>query len=481
MRFRSTSLARFAHSAFVASFEPYDVGHTLSDPNWVYAMHEELENFERNQVWILVEPPPHCNPVGTKWVFKNKQEEDGVMVRNKARLVAQGFCQKERIDYEETFASVARLETIRILLVFAALKGFKLFQMDVKSAFLNGFIEEEVYVRQSQALSIPNSLTECLKGFVWPEASSPGLMGSVDKTFFLLKHGKDFLIVQIYVDDIIFGGSSHAFKVRDEHDGRTLVLPWAPNQTPQGTFVHQSKYTRDLLRKFEMADASPQMTPMSTSTALDADKDGKEVDQKVYRGMIGSLLYLTATRSDIQFAVCLCARFQASPRESHSTAVKRILRYIKFSPEFGLWYSADSSLSLLGFSDSDHAGCRIDRKSTSATSTCEAEYVAVASCCSQILWMLATLRDYGLTYGRIPILCDSSSAISVAKNPVLHSRTKHIDVRYHFLRDNYKKGIIDIVKVASESQVAMVGEGVDKALIEGDIERLKCTESGLSS
>ncbi|WVZ64767.1 hypothetical protein U9M48_014241 [Paspalum notatum var. saurae] len=224
-----------------------------------------------------------------------------------------------------------------------------------------------------------------------------------------------------------------------------------------------------------MADASPQMTPMSTSAALDADEDGKEVDQKVYREMIGSLLYLTATRLDIQFVVGLCARFQASPRESHRTAVKRILRYIKFTPEFGLWYSADSSLSLLGFSDSDHAGCRIDRKSTSgtcqflgtslvswssrkqssvATSTCEAEYVAAASCCSQILWMLATLRDYGLTYGRIPILCDSSSAISVAKNPVLDSRTKHIDVRYHFLRDNYEKGMIDIVKVASENQVA---------------------------
>ncbi|WVZ83014.1 hypothetical protein U9M48_030204 [Paspalum notatum var. saurae] len=264
------------------------------------------------------------------------------------------------------------------------------------------------------------------------------------------------------------------------------------------------------------------MTPMSTSTALDTDEDGKEVDQKVYRGMIGSLLYLTATRPDIQFAVGLCARFQASPRQSHRTAVKRILRYVKFTPKFGIWYSADSSLSLLGFSDSDHARCRLDRKSTSgicqflgtslvswssrkqssvATSTCEAEYVATASCCSQILWMLATLRDYGLTYGRIPILCDSSSAISVAKNPVLHSRTKHIDVRYHFLRDNYEKGIIDIVKVASENQVAdiltkpldletfnrlrgelgVVGEGVDKALIKGEIEGLKCIESGLSS
>ncbi|WVZ96876.1 hypothetical protein U9M48_042458 [Paspalum notatum var. saurae] len=305
-------------------------------------------------------------------------------------------------------------------------------------------------------------------------------MGSMDKTLFLLKHSKDLLIVQIYVDDIIFGGSSHAFCSKfSEQMSREFEMSMMGElqfflglqirQTPQGTFVHQSKYTRDLLHKFEMADASPQMTPMSTSNALDADEDGKEVDQKVYRGMIGSLLYLTATRPDIQFVVGLCARFQASPRESHRTAVKQILRYIKFTPEFELWYSADSSLSLLGFSDSDHAGCRIDRKSTFgtcqflgtslssvATSTCEAEYVAAASCCSQILWMLATLRDYGLTYGRIPILCDSSSPISVAKNPVLHSRAKHIDVRYHFLRDNYEKGMIDIVKMASKNQMGQV-------------------------
>ncbi|WVZ84568.1 LOW QUALITY PROTEIN: hypothetical protein U9M48_031593, partial [Paspalum notatum var. saurae] len=364
--------------------------------------------------------------------------------------------------------------------------------MDVKSAFLNGFMEKEVYVRQPPGFEhpkFPNRVFKLQKA-LYGLKQAPGLgmrdlrnfwltgMESVDKTLFLLKHGKDLLIVQIYVDDIIFGDSSHALCSKfSEQMSREFEMSMMGElqQTPQGTFVHQSKYTRDLLRKFEMADASPHMTPMSTSTALDADEDGKEVDQKVYRGMIGSLLYLIATRPDIQFAIGLCARFQASPRESHRTTVKRILRYIKFTPEFGLWYSADSSLSLLGFSDSDHAGCQIDRKSTSgtcqflgtslvswssrkqssvATSTCEAEYVAAASCCSQILWMLATLRDYGLTYGRIPILCDSSSAISVAKNPVLHSRTKHIDVRYHFLRDNYEKGMIDIVKVASENQEA---------------------------
>ncbi|WVZ83919.1 hypothetical protein U9M48_031014 [Paspalum notatum var. saurae] len=227
IRSRSTSLAVFAHSAFVASFEPHDVGHALSNPNWVNAMHEELENFERNRVWVLVEPPPHCNPIGTKWVFKNKQGEDGVVVRNKARLLVQGFCQKEGIDYEETFAPIARLEAIRILLAFAASKGFKLFQMDVKSAFLNGFIEEEIYVRQPPGFEHPRfpnrvfKLQKALFGLkqapqAWYERLRKFLvdqgfqMGSVDKTLFLFRHGKDLLVVQIYVDDIIFGGSSHA-------------------------------------------------------------------------------------------------------------------------------------------------------------------------------------------------------------------------------------------------------------------------------
>jgi hypothetical protein len=147
-RSRSRNASHFAHSAFVATFEPKDIGHALSDPNWVNAMHDELENFERNQVWELVEPRPNCKPIGTKWVWKNKEGENGEVARNKLRLVAQGYSHKEGIYYEETFAPVARLEAIRILLAFFVAKGFKLYQIDVKSAFINGFLEEEVYVKK---------------------------------------------------------------------------------------------------------------------------------------------------------------------------------------------------------------------------------------------------------------------------------------------------------------------------------------------
>ncbi|WVZ63995.1 LOW QUALITY PROTEIN: hypothetical protein U9M48_013581 [Paspalum notatum var. saurae] len=488
--------------------EPRDVSHALYDPNWVNAMHEELENFERNHVWDLVEPPPKCRPIGTKWVFKNK-----------ARL---------GIDYEETFAPVARLEAIRILLNFAASKGFKLQQMDVKSAFLNGFIEEEVYVRQPpdfESARFPDRVYKLRKALYGlkqaPRAwyarlksfllKSGFVMGSVDKTLFLLSRGGDTLIVQIYVDDIIFGGSSHvlvssfAEQMSREFEMNLMgelqfFLGLQIKQGPEGTFVHQAKYTKDILKKFEMGDSKPMTTHLSTNTALDADEDGEAVDQKEFRGMIGSLLYLTATRPNIQFAVCLCARYQASPRTSHRQAVKCIFRYLKFTPELGLWYSSEGSQMLTML------GCRIDRKSTSATcqllgtslvswssrkqasvslSTTEAEYIAAASCCSQLLWMKATLSDFGLSG------LDSTSTISVAKNPVLHSRAKHIDVRFHFLRDHYEKGDIHLVHVASENQLADIFtkplefgafvrlrgelgvlqvEGVDNSLIKGEIE-----------
>ncbi|WVZ76624.1 hypothetical protein U9M48_024581 [Paspalum notatum var. saurae] len=296
----------FSHSAYVVSFEPRDVSHALFDPNWVNAMHEELENFEKNHVWDLVEPPPNCRPIGAKWVFKNKQGEDGMVVRNKARLVAQGFCQKERLDYEETFAPVARLEAIRVLLAFAVSKGFKLQQMDVKSAFLNGFIEEEVYVRQPPGFEsarfsdrvyklrkalyglkqAPRAWYARLKSFL---LKSGFVMGSVDKTLFLLSRGGDTLIVQIYVDDIIFGGSSHALvssfaeQMSREFEMSLMgelqfFLGLQIKQDPEGTFVHQAKYTRDILKKFDMGHSKPMTTPMSTNTALDADEDGEAVD-----------------------------------------------------------------------------------------------------------------------------------------------------------------------------------------------------------
>jgi hypothetical protein len=251
---------------------------------------------------------------------------------------------------------MAYLEAIRKLLAFSVAKGFKLYQMDVKSAFLNGFLEEEVYVKRPSGFEnvefphrvyrlrkalyglkqAPRAWYGRLRGFLFSKGFE---MGKVDETLFLLRQGDDILIVQVYVDDIVFGNSSHSLVAKFTKDMRKefemsmmgelqFFLGLQIKQAKKGTFVDQTKYTKDILKKFKMNDSKPLSTPISTTTALDADKDGEPVDQKEYRSMIGSLFYLTVTRPDIQFSVCLCTRFQASPRTSYRQAVKRVFRYL---------------------------------------------------------------------------------------------------------------------------------------------------------
>ena len=214
---------------------------------------------------------------------------------------------------------------------------------------------------------------------------------------------------------------------------------------------------------------------MPINIKLDHDEKGKSVDETVYRGMIVSLLYLTGSRPNIVHSVCLCARFQSSPKESHLVAVKRIFTYLRGTSDLSMWYPRGGSLNLHGYSDADYARSLVDRKSTSciahylrpcfifwackkqnsvALSTAESEYVSAALCCAQILWIKQQLRYFGIDYGCVPILCDNTSAINISKNPVQHSRTKHIDIRHHFLRDNAEKGQIELKFCQTEDQLA---------------------------
>ena len=491
------------HSAFVSQIVPVNVKEALNDPEWVLSMQKELEQFERNQVWHLVEKPIDRTIIGTKWVFRNKLDEAGVILLNKSRLVVQGFTQIEGVDFEETFAPVARLESIRIILAFASYMDFKLHQMDVKSAFLNGVLEEEVYVKQPpgfEDFKYPNhvfKLDKALYGLkqaprAWYERLSKHLLahgfnkGKIDSTLFLKTKGKHIIVVQIYVDDIIFGSTNDAL-CKEFSDMMTnefemsmmgelnFFLGLQVRQMKEGIFVSQSKFSKELLKKYDMSDAKEISTPMATATKLDKDEQGKAVNETMYRGMIGSLLYLTASRPDIMFAVCLCARFQACPKESHLKAVKRILRYVKGTIDFGLWYPKSSHFDLIGYSDADFAGCTLDRNSTSGTchflgpcltswsskkqnsvalSTAEAEYVAVGNCVAQVLWMKQTLEDFGVLCDHIPVLCDNTSAINIAKNPIQHSRTKHIEIRHHFIRDHVSKGNIALDFVGTNDQLA---------------------------
>ncbi|KAK9217771.1 hypothetical protein WN943_006399 [Citrus x changshan-huyou] len=491
------------HAAFISQIEPKSFADVENDESWIMAMQEELNQFERNNVWELVPNPEHQSIIGTKWVFRNKMDESGVVVRNKARLVAQGYNQEEGIDFDETFALVARLESIRMLLAYACHKDFILYQMDVKSAFLNGYIMEEVYVKQppgfenekfpdhvyklSKALyglkQAPRAWYDRLKNFLLDNDFS---MGKADTTLFVKHKNQDILIVQIYVDDIIFGSTNELLCkdfsscMSQEFEMSMMgelkyFLGLQIKQNEEGIFINQAKYMKDLLKRFGYDNGTAKSTPMSTTIKLDKDEKGKEVDIKTYRGMMESLLYLTANRPDIMFSVCLCARFQSCPKESHMLAVKRIFRYLIGTINLGLWYPRGTHIDLTCYSDADFAGYKVDRKSTSGTchflghslvswfskkqnsvalSTTEAEYIAAGSCCAQILWMKQTLRDYGIKLDQIPILCDNTSAINLSKNPIQHSRTKHIEIRHHFLRDHVQKGDVVIKFVSTENQLA---------------------------
>ncbi|CAM8933886.1 unnamed protein product [Rhodiola kirilowii] len=337
-------------------------------------MQEELHQVERNKVWRLVPRPKDKNVIGTKWVFRNNMDNKGVL--------------KEGIDYDETFAPVARLEAIRLLIAYSTYHGFILQQMDVKTAFLNGVMKEEVYVSQTPRFedhTHPDHvhiLDKALYGLkqaprAWYERLSQFLLshgydrGEVDKTLFLLKEGKDTLVVQVYVDDIIFGSTNPKLvkKFTDLMSSEfemsmvgelNYFLGLQVTQGEDGTRIHQQKYVKEILKKFRMESAKTCATPMSPNDILTKDESSPRVDPTLYRRMIGSLLYLTASRPDILFSVCLCARFQADPRETHVKAVKRILRYLKGTDDLCLFYPRGGELRLEAYTDADYAGCKIE-------------------------------------------------------------------------------------------------------------------------
>ncbi|CAH1432412.1 unnamed protein product [Lactuca virosa] len=493
------------YATFMSSVKPRTMKEALMEPDWIAAMQEELEEFKRNKVWQLVPKPKGHNIVGTRWVYKKKLDESGAVVRNKVRLVAKGYIQLEGVDYDETYALVARMEAIRIFLAYAAHKNIKVHQMDVKSAFLNGELKEEVYLQQPpgfECLEFPDYCYKLEKAVyslkqaprAWYETLSEFLVSSgykrgvIDPTLFRKANGNHLMLVQIYVDDIIFGSTdqgmvdefaklmTNKFQMSMNRE-INFFLGLQVKQVPQGIFIHQEKYTSELLKKYSMDNCSSTKVAMAFGYKISDDPSGKSVDHKIYRGIIGSLMYLTASRPDIVFATGVCARYQADPKVSHMTAAKQILRYLKGSKSLGLWYPAGNDFSLQAFTDADHAGCRLDRKSTSggcqflggrlvswssrkqscvSLSTAEAEYVVAASCCSQVLWMKTKLIDYGYRMQRIPIYCDSESAIVISHNPIHHSKTKHIELRYHFIKDHILKGNIELIFVHTHEEIADV-------------------------
>jgi hypothetical protein len=282
-----------------------------------------------------------------------------------------------------------------MLLTYATHHGFKLYQMDVKSTLLNGLIKEEVYVKQPPGFKsekypnhvyklhktlyglkqVPRTWYECLMDFLIKNGFR---IGKVNSTLFTRKMGKDLFVCQIHVDDIIFGSTNKSFsdqfsKIMTDRfeismmEVLTFFLRFQIKQVKEGTFISQIKYTRDILKKYDMDKVKPIKTPMGNNGHLDLDLGGTSIDQKVYHSMIGSLLYLCASMADIMLSVCICARFQAAPKDYHLREVKRIMRYLVLTPNLDLWYPKGSRFELLGYSDVDYVRCKVDKKSTSRT------------------------------------------------------------------------------------------------------------------
>ncbi|GKB61110.1 retrovirus-related pol polyprotein from transposon TNT 1-94 [Tanacetum coccineum] len=403
------------YDAFLTSVEPKNYKEALTQACWIEAMQEELNKFERLEVWELLPRPDKVTVITLKWIYKG-------------------------IDFEESFALVARIEAIRIFLAFAAHMNMVVYQMDVKTTFLNSILREEVYASQPDGfvdqdnLNNVYKLKKALYGLkqaprAWYDLLSMFLLsqeftkGTVDPTLFIRRQGKDILLVQIYVDDIIF--------------------------TPRGIFLNHSKYALESLKKYGMESSDPVDTPMVEKSKLDEDPQGKAVDPTHYRGTVGTLMYLTASRPDLTFVVCMCAR--------------------------GLWYPKDSSIALTAYADADHAGCQDTRRSTSgsmhflgdrlvswsskrqksaAISSTKAEYIALSGCCAQVLWMRSQLTDYGLGFNKIPMYCDNKSVIALCCNNVQHSRSKHIDIRFHFIKEQVENGVVELYFVNTEYQLA---------------------------
>ncbi|KAK8916713.1 hypothetical protein KSP39_PZI022778 [Platanthera zijinensis] len=486
--------------------EPESYADAAADPRWRKAMREEIEMVEKNHTWELVPKPANKNVLNLKWVYKAKQNEEGEVIKYKARIVAKGYTQRQGIDFHETFAPVVRMESIRAFLAVAAQARLEVHQLDVKSAFLNGSIEEEVYVHQPEGFKKKGEeekvykLNKALYGLkqaprAWNQKidtylTTNGYNRSQNDPALYIKRftPSHFLILCLYVDDLIFIGSTQEivkeFKqtMKKEYEMSDLglmkfFLGFQINQKPRRIFINQKSYIEKVLEKYGMKECKPAQTPMATGTKLLKNGVFQPANEANYRSLIGSLIYITNTRPDVEYAVSILSRFLSKPSAEHLTAAKRVLRYLKGTLHYGLLYEEEASTDLTGFSDSDWGGDSEDRKSTSgyvfmlgskavtwssrkqksvALSTAEAEYVAVCSAACEAVWLNRLFKELlAKEEGKpIQIKCDNTAAIGIAKNPIFHNRTKHIELRYHFLKDLVEEKQVELSYCQSNKQLA---------------------------
>ncbi|KAK9067609.1 hypothetical protein SSX86_011720 [Deinandra increscens subsp. villosa] len=477
------------HIAMLSTTVPKGFKTAAKDPKWVHAMDEEMTALRQSNTWTLVPRPQSTNIVGSKWVYRIKYHTDGSVQRYKARLVAQGFTQIPGIDYSHTFSPVVKASTVRVVLSLAVLHKWRLHQLDVNNAFLNGNLNETVFMEQPPGYEdsqYPNhvcKLSKALYGLkqaprAWFHRLSSFLLthgftcSRADSSLFVYTRDKCIMYLLVYVDDLILTGSNEKviatfiatlnreFAIKDLGD-LNYFLGLEVAYTDDGLFLTQSKYATDILRRAGLLESKPASTPLAPHATFTSHGPLFN-DPSLYRSLVGALQYLTITRPDLSYAVNQVSQFLHAPTIVHFEAVKRILRYVKGTIPFGLTFTCPRHNSILGYSDADWARCIETRRSTYgysiflggnlvswsakkqptvSRSSCESEYRAMANTAAEIIWITHLLQElHALPPDRPTLLCDNKSAIFMSQNPVSHKRAKHIDLDYHFIRELVTSG-----------------------------------------
>ncbi|CAL1383720.1 unnamed protein product [Linum trigynum] len=481
--------------------DPLSYHEAVKEECWRQAMREEKTALEINNTWDVVDAPPGKKLVGSKWVYKTKLLDDGSIERRKARVVAKGFTQVYGVDFLDTFSPVVKINTVKTLLAVASVKNWELSQMDVSNAYLNGELEEEVYMKLPPGMEIPGKACKLKKSLYglkqaerqWYARLTDALIrfgfnqSFSDYSLFTKKTSQGITIILVYVDDIILSGDdqdmiqeakdflSKEFKVRDLGKLK-YFLGLEIARSSAGISVTQRKYCLDLLIDTGFLSSKPSKTPSDMKTRLSQFNDEESEDPYEYKSLVGRLSYLTTTRPDISYSVQQLCQFQAQPKKSHLKASHRILMYLKNSPGQGLFFASNTDFTLTGYSDSDWGACPDTRRSITgyctflgdslitwkakkqaivSKSSSEAEYRALSQLSCEIQWITQLLKDLNVEYqGPATVFCDNKSTIHMAENPVFHERTKHIEIDYHVIRERVKSKLISLKYVCTDRNLA---------------------------
>ncbi|UYV78997.1 hypothetical protein LAZ67_17000580, partial [Cordylochernes scorpioides] len=482
--------------------EPKTYKEAMDSPNaqfWKEAMNEEMNSLTENDVYECTTLPPGQKPIDCKWVLKTKLNSKGEITRYKARLVAKGFAQKKGIDYEETFSPVARHDTIRTLLAIAANEDLKLVQFDIKTAFLYGDLQDQIYIKQPEGFNNGTDLVWKLKKSLYGLKQSPRCWNhkivnfmkerclkesTADPCLFFRKTNDHLLIIAIYVDDGIIAGTNEqeikeflelmfSFKITSEPLNYFLGIEI--ERQPDGSiFINQKAYIKRILEKFNMSQANKVGTPTDNSTV---PGEAEILENVPFREAIGSLMHLSClTRPDITFALNKVSQKLAAPTKYDWEAVKRIFKYLVGTTEYGIMYQKGHKVGVLeSFSDADFAGDPETRRSTSGVvcklaggaiswlsqkqrsvslSTTEAELVVASNTAKEVIWLNRLFSEISPLKEQPIIKVDNASTIKLIKNPEFHKRTKHIEVRHYFVREKYQEGIFNVEHISGKDQVA---------------------------